>query len=494
MDRSTTVVSRWLFLRLLGVVYLIAFVSLGVQALGLFGSQGIVPVANLLERVGEQLEGLDRFRQVPTLCWIDTSDGFLTMQWVFGAVLSVLLVAGVAPVPVLLLLWVLYLSLVSAGGVFFSFQWDVLLLETGLLAVLFAPGGVLPRPGRERAPSRVGLWLLRLLLFKLMFLSGVVKLTSGDATWLDLTALTVHYETQPLPAWTSWFAHQLPLWFMKVSMVGMFVAELVVPFLVVAPRRLRHLGAMALIAFQLLIAATGNYGFFNLLTIVLCLVLLDDGFLRRFTPAALERWIDPGRPRVPEPRAWQAMVLVVGMALLVLSGARFTAEIWSFDTLPRPLRSAVAWVSPLRSVNGYGLFRVMTTTRPEIEMQGSYDGENWKTYTFRWKPNDVARRPGFVAPHMPRVDWQMWFAALGTYQRNPWFIGFVQRLLEGSPEVLGLLESNPFPNRPPRFVRAVRYTYRFTDVATRRETGAWWERTEAGLYAPPLSLSEPKRE
>ena len=272
---------RWTFLRSLGIVYLIAFVSLWTQIVGLIGHNGIAPVQDLLKSVEQYVSAehpaAERYHLLPTLCWFGAGDGSLKWQCAAGTALAILLLIGVAPAPCLFLLWLIYLSLTSAGNVFLGFQWDALLLETGFLAIFFAPLRLLPRRlSRESPPSRIVLWLLRWLLFRLMFESGVVKLTWGDATWIKLNALNIHYETQPLPTWIGWYAHQLPQWFQKSSTVVMFAIELAVPFLIFAPRRPRQLAAVVFVVFQLVILLTGNYCFFNLLTIALCLTLLDD--------------------------------------------------------------------------------------------------------------------------------------------------------------------------------------------------------------------------
>jgi predicted DCC family thiol-disulfide oxidoreductase YuxK len=285
--------TRWLFLRALGVVYLVAFVSLGTQINGLIGHNGILPADQFMSAVKQQCDardiGLERFHLLPTLCWFDASDGFLDFQCAAGTVLALLLIAGIAPVPCLVLLWLLYLSLATIGRDFLGFQWDNLLLEAGFLAIFFAPLQLLPRPSRGTPPSRAVLWLLWLLLFKLMFSSGCVKLLSGDPNWRNLTALTFHYYTQPLPTWIGWYANQLPLWFQKLSCAAMFGIELGAPWLIFAPRRLRFLGGAAIAALQILILLTGNYTFFNLLTLALCLLLLDDFLLERIMPSKLRR-------------------------------------------------------------------------------------------------------------------------------------------------------------------------------------------------------------
>ncbi len=363
---------------------------------------------------------------------------------------------------------------------FLQFQWDYLLLETGLLAVFLAP----PWRWRVRsglAASPVALFLLRWLLFRLMFSSGWVKLASGDPTWRNLSALRFHYETQPLPPWTAWFLHQCPPWFQTVSALFLFFVELVVPFLYFAPRRLRMFAFRATVLLQLLIAASGNYGFFNLLALALALLLVDDQSLSR-------RWRRAAEAAPGPSRAWPKAVLVpVACVAIFASSLEFAGTLDRSLALPRTVVVAVRRLGAFRSFNTYGLFMVMTTERPEILIEGSNDGVDWRPYAFRWKPGDVSARPRFVAPHQPRLDWQMWFAALGSIEENPWLVQFLGRLLEGSPAVVGLLAANPFPDHPPRYVRATTYDYRFTDAAERRGSGAWWRRKWIGPYSPVLS-------
>ncbi len=275
--------------------------------------------------------------------------------------------------------------------------------------------------------------------------------------------------------------HQLPPWFQKFSCGFLFVVELGMPLLYFAPRRLRRFACAMTILLQVLIAATGNYAFFNLLTMALAVLLLDDeAFPARLRKRALEA---AGGGNWPRP-----ILVAAAIALLAASSVPFLNSIGLRGAVPGPLFAVYRAVAPLRSANGYGLFAVMTTERPEITIEGSDDGSTWRPYAFRWKPGDPLRRPSFVAPHQPRLDWQMWFAALGDYRANPWLLRFMARLLEGSPEVLGLLADNPFPDRPPRQVRAVVSDYRFTDAEERRRTGAWWKREPRGLYAPVLGV------
>jgi predicted DCC family thiol-disulfide oxidoreductase YuxK len=516
--------ARWLFLRALGAVYFFAFLSLGTQLTGLIGHHGILPADQYMSAVRQQCDqhglGLERFHLLPTLCWFNASDAFLHLQCAAGVALSVLLLAGLAPAPCLALLWLLWLSLVVVGRDFLGFQWDCLLLETGFLAIFLAPLQWLPRPRREAPPSRLFVWLLRLLLFKLMCSSGCVKLLSGDPNWRNLTALTFHYQTQPLPPWTAWYANQLPWWFQKSSCAATLAIEIGAPFLIFAPRRLRFLGAALLAGLQGLILMTGNYAYFNWLSLALCLLLLDDFLLEKILPrkirpvfpldSQLPKQVEQafqsassgdfpvasfetaGRGIKARPSPQWPFPLLAVIAAVVLVATIFMQAVTLGLRWPAlaPLGWVAAQLGPFRSVNNYGLFAMMTTQRNEIIVEGSNDGTNWLAYSFKYKPGNAIRRPAFVAPFQPRLDWQMWFAALGRYQDNPWFENFCAHLLQGSPDVLGLLAKNPFPGRPPRFIRAQFYNYRFTGSADRRATGAWWQRELIGEYMPAVSLRE----
>lgn len=482
VERPTHFLTRWLFLRAIAVTFLIAFASIGVQVEGLVGSHGVMPAERLLTVASERL-GADRYLQIPTLYWLAPSDATLAALCWGGAAMSLLALLGVAVGPFLFGCWVAYLSLVSIGGGFLDFQWDSLLLEVGLLAACFAPARVFPSLARERAPSPLFLWLLRFLLFRLIFSSGWVKLASGDAAWRSLSALEVHYQTQPLPTWVGWYLHQLSAPWQRASCIGMFVIELAVPFLIFLPRRVRHAAAAPFVGLQLLIFLTGNYGFFNLLTLALCLTMLDDALLARLLP----RWLTGGVPAVPLPRRASRLALApVGALLFLLAALQLGGMLRGRALLPPPARACLAAAAPFRSVNHYGLFAVMTTTRSEIVLEGTRDGTTWEAYGFRWKPGDVARPPALVAPHMPRLDWQMWFAALGDYRGQAWLRNLEVRLLEGEPRTLALLGDNPFGSTPPLAVRAQLYDYRFSTRAERQSTGAWWVREDRGPYSPAL--------
>lgn len=472
--------SRWLFLRLLGVVYLVAFASLAVQVTGLVGAHGILPAGAMLQWA-HSTYGRAAYQLLPTVFWLGSSDAALQLVAWGGAVLSVLLIVGVAPRLVLALLWLFYLSLSVAGQDFLSFQWDALLLETGVLAFLWAPSNWLPA-AVERAPAPAVRWLLVFLVFKLMFLSGVTKLLSGDPTWRDATALDYHFWTQPLPAWPGWYAAQLSSGVHRLMTIGMFAIELGAPWLVFTPARwrsLRVIGCVALLLLQVGIAVTGNYGFFNLLAIVLLVPVLDDGVWARVLPRALSRRLVTA-PQQPHERTGIVLVSSVILLLSVLSFAREIALTIPRGAgarfFPQAAEQLLELAAPFRSINGYGLFRVMTTERPELVVEGSRDGTHWSEYEFRYKPGPVGRRPQFVAPFHPRLDWQMWFAALDPMGNYGWLQSLLGHLRAGTPEVLALLGRNPFPGAPPRFLRLVQYAYRFSTPAERRRTGAWWVR------------------
>jgi len=470
--QSTYQQTRALFLRGLALVYFLAFTSLIPQIAGLIGTDGILPAARFLEQA--QSLGMQRFFLLPTLAWFSASTHVLQGFCIGGGLAALLAFLGFMPGFLFVVQWTLYVSVVTVGGDFLSFQWDALLLETGLMAIFFAPWRFTLRAAASDPASRPILWLLRWLLFRLMLQSAWVKWFSGDPLWHHLTALTVHFETQPLPNIIAWWAHHLPVAILKILCAGLFYIEGVVPFFIFAPRRARFAACGLLILLQSLIALSGNYCFFNVLTLVLCVTLLDDQLLRSVAPSFGDR------------EKKNVFKSGVAFSLFLLS-----CMFWGFQMgwrPPAPIRRVAQAVYPFRSVNDYGLFAVMTPTRPEIEIEGSADGKTWKVYEFKYKPQALNRRPMQVAPYQPRLDWQMWFAALSDYQHTPWFLSFCLRLLQGSEPVLSLLKANPFPGNPPRYIRAMIYEYHFTSLEEHRLTGQWWKRQYKGEYLPSISL------
>ncbi len=484
VTRPAYAVSTTIFLRLLGLIYLGAFASFGAQARGLVGEHGILPIRETLPLVAGAL-GSDAWHQWPTLLWLNSSDAMLFgVTWV-GLGGAALVLLGVMQPLALAVAWAAYLSLVVAGQDFFSFQWDGLLLETGLLAIFAAPWSW--RPGFVvRRPPELAHFALIFLLFRLMFSSGVVKLSSGDPTWANLSALEFHYFTQPLPNVGAWFAAQAPAWFQRISCGFVLGVELGLPFLVFLPRRLRLVAGGGFAALQILILLTGNYGFFNLLALALTLLLVDDAtWPRRF------RILADGRP---DARGMRFLLPPVVIAYVALSAVPLATAFRRMPPWLQPVANVYGQtVAPFRSINGYGLFAVMTTARPEITFEGSADGVTWKPYAFKFKPGAASRSLPGTTFSLPRLDWMLWFAAMEPAAGSPWITEFVRRLLEARPEVLALMGKDPFEGKPPRFIRGRLDRYEFTSFAERRKTGEWWRRTSAGNYFLPVSPTDFQR-
>ena len=475
--------TRLLFLRLLGGIYFVAFLSLSQQLIPLLGTHGLLPARHYLENLESAYGGrLPAFVALPTIFWFDCSDVFLSALSHVGIGLSVVVLLGFANAPLLGLLWFLYLSFVHVGQLFYGYGWEILLLETGFLAIFLCP--VLdgwPFASTVLPPTAV-IWLLRLVLFRVMFGAGLIKLR-GDACWRDLTCMLYHYETQPLPNPFSWYLHQLPPALHKLEVLGNHGIELIVPWTLFAPRRLRHIGGVLLVGFQLHLIISGNLSWLNWLTIALCVPCFDDQALSHLFPTRLLQRLAERAPSAPS-RLRQAVIygltglilcLSIGPALNLLVSRQVMNG--SFDRL--------------HLVNTYGAFGSIGKRRQEIILEGTSDAAisratQWQAYEFKCKPGDVERRPCVVAPYHYRLDWQIWFAAMENAGSNPWLLHLIEKLLQNDAGALSLLANNPFPQAPPRFIRAERYTYEFTRVG---EPGrAWWKRTRVGTYLPPLSL------
>jgi predicted DCC family thiol-disulfide oxidoreductase YuxK len=463
---STWNIASDLFSRVLSMIYAIAFLSFALQARGLVGSEGILPAHEFLESVYRQLGMMGMWR-LPTVFWWGSSDiTLLSITW-GGFVLALFSLVTKAHSRwqriIFTVLWIYYLSIVNAGQVFMAFQWDWLLVEAGFIAIFLQP-------------TRARTWLFRWLLFRLMLESGLVKLLSGDPSWHNLTALRFHYETQPLPTPLAWYAHLAPAWFQHFSVIVVFAIELAIPFLILGPRRLRQVAGIAIASFQFLILLTGNYTFFNFLTMALCLFLFDDAWFGR--------WRFLSKPHALRPPL-RSVTAVIWSLVAFLSAV----ELGSLaGKVPAPVLSAAHQISQFGVVNHYGLFAVMTTKRMEIQIEGSLDGESWQPYVFRYKPGPLNRRPPWVEPYQPRLDWQMWFAALSEARENPWFIRTMVSLLRDSKHVKALFEQTPFGGAQPKFLRAMIYEYHFTSWDEKQKTGNYWKREIKGLYFPSIGL------
>jgi len=467
---------RWLFLRALGLVFLSAFYALAFQIRGLVGARGILPAGEYLARVAESTSVAERLWNVPTLFWLGAGDRALTAVVAAGVVASLLLVVNAWPRLAVALCTLCFLSCVSVLQDFSAYQSDGMLLEAGFLAIFFAPRGVWPGLGAGDPPSRASLFLLQWEWFRIYFESGVVKLASGDPQWRGLTAMDHYYENGPLPAWPGWYVQHLPHWYHALTVIFTLGVELALVWALFLPRRVRLACCVVVTALQVGIIATANYAFLNYLVLVLGVLLLDDRAL-----APVVRRLGLRTPdATPFPlRPWTTWA---GFAVLA----------WIFcatmePVLPTPLGAPARALAPFRIANTYGLFASMTTARYEIEFQGTRDGRTWLVYPFRYKPQDPRERPGIYAPYQPRFDWNLWFASLDPWRMSPWVVLAQARLMDRSPDVLALFRADPFRGAAPTAVRTVLWQYWFTDVATKRATGRWWDRKLLGIFAGTLS-------
>jgi len=457
----TYVRARWIWLRALGGIFFSAFLSLYFQILGLIGSRGLLPAQTYLEQL-RVYAGWKRFWLAPKLLWIDAGDAMLqAIVWI-GLIASVAIILNLWPRVAIAVAGIAFLSFIAAAQDFSAYQSDGMLLEAALLSIFLAPRGL--RPGFAPAqPVNAGaLFMLRWEWFRIYFESGLVKLLSGETQWRDFTAMDKYYENGPLPTWIGWYTQQrLPHAFHAGTVAYTLIAELFIAWLAFLPKQSRRIAFALTTPLQIGIIITANYAFLNYLVLFLGVLLVDDG---------------PETAPEPEPG--------IPVYQKVVFGTLFITTIFSFFARSFPL---VTLLEPFRVANSYGLFAVMTRARYEIEFQGSYDGEHWIAYPFRYKPQDPAKAPGIYAPYQPRFDWNLWFASLGDYTENPFVITCEAQLLENSPQVLRLFAGNPFAARPPAMVRAVKWQYWFTTPAERARTGAWWDRKLIGLYAPAIS-------
>ena len=471
----------WIFARITGLAYLCAFLSLLPQIPGLLGPNGILPAENLLTRVTEFIGANFAPLSLPTLTWFfGSSDLSLRLIALLGIAGALALTAGLLRPLSAILPWLCWLSFVNIGQDFLSFQWDTLLLEVGFLLIFLEKPGLRPRPPGLDIPPLLIRLALTFLLFRLMFSSGIVKILSCDPTWADLSAMTYHFETQPIPNPLSWFIHQLPHPLLKLSTIFTFVIELLLPFALLFPQtKVRLTASLGFLSLMLLIALTGNYAFFNLLTIALCLTLIDN----RFFPTSLLPKTVP-LPWTPVP--WRHLASLA--ALLQLSLA-IPILLSTLQLLPRASQST--WQNsfvPWHLTSGYGLFAVMTTRRPELTIERSSNGIQWQPIQFSYKAGPADRLPPQIAPFQPRLDWQMWFAALSAErgQLPGWFTPFLKKLQKGDAKVWNLLPSQPHSSGND-YLRLRLDQYHFTTPSERSSTGNWWRITPGPvlLVLPP---------
>src|SRR2546427_1774665 len=480
---SDRLISRWIFLRALGLIYFSAFLSLVFQIRGLIGPQEILPANDYLQAVGRSLGHLTRLWFAPTLLWLSSSSHMLLGLCWMGMFASLLLVLNIWPRAMLAICFVCFLSFVSAAQDFSGYQSDGMLLEAGFIALFFAPAGF--RPGWE--------------CFRIYFESGIAKIMGGDPQWRHFTALDEYYQNGPLPTWIGWHMHHLPHWFHAATAFGTLALELALAWMMFLPRRIRILCFLILTPWQIGIILSANYTFLNYLVLALGFLLLDDRFLLRYFPSFLKKRFLATKEAKPLASAnpegdWrdtlrrQMAPLKLAVTAVMLTWI-FYVTVAEMAWMVRPLRlpaTPVSALEPFRIANRYGLFAMMTRGRYEIEFQGSDDGQTWLIYPFRFKPQDPSKPPGIYAPYQPRFDWNLWFASLSSWRQEPIVLRPEPNLLRGDGDVLLLFAGNPFPHAPPRQVRAVLWQYWFTTPAEKRSQGLWWRRQLLGLYAPIL--------
>jgi hypothetical protein len=461
--------TRLVFQRGLGIVYLFAFACALNQFRPLLGEHGLLPAPAFIKQVP--------FREAPSLFYLAPKDwAFSAAAWV-GVALSCVVISGIADrytswlnALVWACMWALYISFVNVGQIFYGFGWEDILLEAGFFAVFLG--------ARSVQTPVVIIYLLRWLEFRIMFGAGLIKMR-GDPCWRDLTCLDYYYETQPMPNPLSWFFHAGPQWTHRAGVAFNHFSELVVPFLYFLPQPIATIAGVLTIIFQAGIFISGNLSWLNFLTMMLAIPAIDGRYFRMILPL---REVSAAAPSLVFKCA------VVGLAVIVA-----WMSIDPIRNLLSPNQVMNTSFNPLHLVGTYGAFGSITKQRFEIVVEGTSDSvvtpsTQWKEYEFKGKPNDTGRMPPQVAPYHMRLDWLMWFAAMSSYQQHPWFVNFMAKLLENDKPVLGLLKSNPFPGEPPKFVRAELYEYHFTDPAVKRQTGQWWIRTYAGGYFPAVSL------
>ena len=472
--------TRFVILRLLGFVYAIAFLVAANQIVPLVGKHGLTPARYFLDVVQAQLGSRSAgMWRIPTLFWFGISDNALLIFSWLGFALSLVVLGGYANAILLAVLWAMYMSIVHVGQIWYGYGWEIQLLETGFLAIFLCPllDG---RPFPRCRPPILVIWLFRWLGFRIMIGAGLIKLR-GDPCWRDLTCLYYHYETQPIPSPISRYFHFSPHWLLKFELVWNHFIELIVPWFSFGPRMARHIAGVLLVSFQIFLIISGNLSFLNYLTIIPFLACFDDTFLRHVLPAAIvrraERAAQESQPsRVNNVIAVALATLVIWLSIPTVVNLASGRQLMNYS------------YNALDLVNTYGAFGSVGRERDEIIFEGTDDelitgDTKWKPYEFKAKPGDPERRPPFIAPYQPRIDWQIWFAAMESPVEYPWTLHFVWKLLHNDPGTLSLLANNPFPDAPPRYIRARLYRYQFAPIGDK----TWWRREPIREWLPAIS-------
>jgi len=483
--RPTFWLTRFLILRLLGAIYAIAFLAAINQVPPLIGSHGLLPADTFIHRISNAIGSASGFFRLPSIFWFGHSDTTLLAAAWLGFLLSLLVTAGFANAIIMATLWIVYMSFVNIGQEWYGYGWEIQLLETGFLAIFLCPL-LNPRPFPKQPPPTPIIVLFQWLICRIMLGAGLIKLR-GDVVWRNGTALYYHFETQPIPGPLSRWFHFLPRGILKGGIYFNWLAELIAPFFVFWPRIARHVAGVVMILLQLVLILSGNLSFLNWLTIVPALACFDDGFWAKILPKALvqkaiaaETTAEPSRPMTVT--AWVITILIGLLSIQPVLNMLSPQQIMntSFD--------------PLNLVNTYGAFGSVGEQRLNVVFEGTTDSiptdsARWIEYDYKALPVALDKRPPQVAPYQPRLDWQMWFASMSTPDEYPWTLTLIKQLLHNDPGALSLFANNPFPNKPPLYIRAILYRYSFAQPGNSQHR--WWNRTRLGApWLPAMDAGD----
>lgn len=482
-DGSDYWLTRFVVLRLLGLVYFFAFLSLVKQLMPLLGEKGLTPAKHYLDALRPRFKNkATAFWNIPTIFWFHISDNFLRILAWLGLILSFLLMIGFGNVIALFLLWIIYLSFVHIGQVWYGYGWEGQLLETGFLAMFMVPL-LDPSPFPSLAPPIAIIWLLLWITFRLHVGSGLIKFRA-DPCWKDLTCLNYHFETQPIPNPLSPYWHFLPKSILRLGVLWTHFVQIIVPIFLFIPGYPRIIAGLLLLLFQIQLMLSGNLSFLNLISIVAILAAFNDNFLANFLPNFIvEKAEQAALTTVPAINysAWALLLFVAILSIPVILNlfSRYQIMNTSFNQF--------------YLVNTYGAFGSVGRKRYELVLQGTNDEvitptTKWKEYEFKAKPTNINRKLLIIAPYQPRIDWQIWFAAMQSPGQNPWMLSLIWKLLHNDKNTLSLIAHNPFPHKPPRCIRVEHYIYRFA----RPSSKAVWEREYLGTWLGPISKRELK--
>lgn len=470
LDPSNYSLAIWLFLRLLGALYICVYVPFLFQLKGLWGKDGILPIDNFLRGIKARY-GRKAYYLIPTLFWINTSNLAIYIGVWAGIVCGALLMLGFMPALMLLFLFLIHLSFASAGQDFMSFGWETLLIEITFITMFLV----------STAPANPIAWIaLNFLLMRFMLQAGSSKFRAGDKNWRNLTALSYHYLSQPIPNMWAWYADKLPMWFHKASTLGMFWVELVMPLLIFNIPEVRLFVFANFMGLLFIIWLTGNFSYLNHMTAVFSVILVANPFLEPILGA-------PAPVVEPSPILWQIVIYLISTGILLLE----VANLVNYYFPNSHFQKLLSFWYPYHICHPHQLFSVMTTKRFEVVIEGSDDGKEWKEYLFWYKPSEINRRPRRISPYQPRIDWQAWFLPFRSYEHQGWYQRLLLQLLTGSKDVGNLFRHNPFPDKPPKYIRAKYYLYTFTSFKERKETGNWWNRSLLGMYSPQMEIKRP---